>query len=87
MTTAFHLQGLRELDARTSDGIEVRLLWHELNGLVCVHVCDSKTGEEFVLVVNGAEAMEAFQHPFAYTGLAASDSGVALDNRREEVGT
>ena len=89
MNTAFDLQEARELDARTSDGIEVRLLWHEPSGLVCVHVCDSRTREEFVVVVDRAEAVSAFHHPFAYTGLAASESGVVLDNRRsrKEVGT
>ena len=39
----------RELDRRTGDGIEVRLLWSQNDGHVTVAVTDTKTGESFEL--------------------------------------
>jgi hypothetical protein len=62
------LHEARELDARTADGIEVRLLWHELTGNVFVHVLDSRTREEFAIVVDGGRALDVFHYPYAYTG-------------------
>ena len=57
----------RELDSRTGDGIEVRLLWHPDDGHVSVAVNDTKTGEVFELPVGDREsAVEVFHHPFAY---------------------
>jgi len=56
----------RELAQREGDGIEVRLLWSKSTGRVKVIVVDSKFDEEFVLVVAGADALAAFNHPFAY---------------------
>ncbi len=41
------IQITRELDRRTSDGIEVRLLWCQNDGRVSVAVTDTKTGEAF----------------------------------------
>lgn len=57
----------RELDSRTADGIEVRLLWCQNDGHVKVAVTDTKTGEAFELAVrNGERALEVFHHPYAY---------------------
>ncbi len=57
----------RELDRRTSDGIDVRLLWCQNDGHVTVSVTDAKTGEAFELVVREDErAHEVFHHPYAY---------------------
>jgi hypothetical protein len=57
----------RELDRRTGDGIEVRLLWSQNNGRVTVAVTDTKTGEAFELPVReGERALEVFHHPYAY---------------------
>ena len=41
----------RELDARNSDGIDVRLLWHPVDDHVSVAVNDTQTGESFELPV------------------------------------
>ena len=57
----------RELAMREGDGIEVRLLWSKSADRVQVTVVDSKFDEEFVLDVAGADALAAFNHPFAYT--------------------
>jgi hypothetical protein len=59
--------GTRELDSRTSDGIRVRLLWHEPDGRVFVTVADARTGDAFSLVVRDhARALEVFHHPYAH---------------------
>jgi hypothetical protein len=57
----------RELDARTSDGIYVRLLWHPEDDRVSVVVNDTKTGQRFELPIHGDEqALDVFHHPYAY---------------------
>jgi hypothetical protein len=61
----------RELDRRTSDGIEVRLLWSQNDGRVTVTVTDTKTGEAFELPVReGERALDVFHHPYAYAAQA-----------------
>ena len=58
----------RELDHRSSDRIEVRLLWRESDNRVIVAVADGKTGERFTVDVrNGENALDVFHHPFAYS--------------------
>ncbi len=61
----------RELDRRTGDGIEVRLLWSQNDGHVTVAVTDTTTGVVFELPVREDErALEVFQHPYAYAARA-----------------
>ena len=57
----------RELALREGDGIEVRLLWSKSADRVKVTVADAKFDEEFEIDVAGADALAAFNHPFAYT--------------------
>jgi hypothetical protein len=58
---------LRELDHRTNDGIDVRLLWHQLEDRVLVAVSDARTGEEFTVDVAPTQrAYDVFHHPYAY---------------------
>jgi hypothetical protein len=59
---------LRELDQRNSDGIDVRLLWNSATDAVTVSVNDTKRRESFELEVDGADALDAFNHPYAYAG-------------------
>ena len=57
----------RELDHRTSDRIEVRLLWRQRDNRVIVAVADGKTGERFTVDVReGENALDVFHHPFAH---------------------
>ena len=42
---------MRGLDSRTSDGINVRLLWHRHDDRVTVAVDDAKTGDAFTIDV------------------------------------
>ena len=77
----------RELAMREGDGIEVRLLWSKSADRVKVTVADSKFDEEFELVVAGADALAAFNHPFAYApsqslGSVEADRG-SLDLRSQ----
>ena len=56
----------RELAARESDGISVRLLWHPQENAVTVSVEDARVGDCFQLAVTPERALDAFHHPFAY---------------------
>ena len=71
MRTDFDLSSASELDARTTGGVDVRLLWQETSNSVCVQVLDRRTGDEFLVGVDGADALDAFKHPFAYASAAA----------------
>jgi hypothetical protein len=57
---------IRELDHRHSDGIDVRLLWNQVDDRVIVAVSDGKTGDAFALPVDPRQALTAFHHPYAY---------------------
>jgi hypothetical protein len=66
----------RQLDSRSSDGINARLLWYPSQDRVSVAVTDTKTGDEFELPVRDREhALDVFHHPYAYAawrGVATS---------------
>ena len=55
-----------ELDVRSNDGLEVALLWQPETNRITVSVYDSKTGDDFDIEVDPAEAKDAFHHPYAY---------------------
>jgi YD repeat-containing protein len=56
-----------ELDSRTTDGIEVRLLWHQAENRVTVTARDERSGEVLeVTVRHGENALDVFHHPYAY---------------------
>jgi hypothetical protein len=56
----------RELAARESDGIRVRLLWHPDDNAVSVSVDGARVGDRLQLAVAPDRALDAFYHPFAY---------------------
>jgi hypothetical protein len=66
MTDTTSEEAIRELDRRTSDGIDVRLLWNSLTDQVVVTVHDARTLETFELPVAAGDALFAFHHPYAY---------------------
>jgi hypothetical protein len=68
---------VRELDHRTSDGIDVWLLWNSDTGRVSVAVEDGRFGESFELDVDAADALNAFRHPYVYTDHDHSDRALA----------
>jgi hypothetical protein len=59
---------VREMAYRATDGIHVALLWHPVDDSVSVAVDDTRTGERFHIPVRRADALFAFNHPFAYAG-------------------
>ena len=58
--------GVRELDRRTNDGIDVALLWNPRTNQLFVAVEDERLGRSFELEVEAADALDAFRHPYAY---------------------
>jgi len=67
---------LYELAFRESDGIEVALLWNGVEDRVLLSVRDRRTGEWCVCSVDGADALEAYRHPFAYMARRDRDAGL-----------
>jgi hypothetical protein len=60
------VRSIRELAARESNGLSVRLLWQPPEAAVTVSVEDYHEGECFDLNVAPEHALDAFYHPFAY---------------------
>jgi hypothetical protein len=58
---------IRELDRRTGDGINARLLWDPVADEVAVAGHDTRNDESRELEVTAADPLVAFNHPFAYT--------------------
>jgi hypothetical protein len=57
---------LRELDQRTADGIDVRLLWDARTSQIFIAVEDHRGGGSQTFEVDGRDALAAFHHPYAY---------------------
>jgi hypothetical protein len=58
---------MRELAHRVGDGFEVKLLWGgEDDGRLTVLVHDWRTDESFEVEARADNALEVFNHPFAY---------------------
>lgn len=77
MTTTT-LTEARELHARSGDGIEVQLLWHPADESITVAVYDATRDTTFEFAVDPDEAVDAFNHPFAY----AASHGVPFEAPR-----
>jgi hypothetical protein len=58
--------GVRELDRRSNDGIDVALLWNPRTDQVSIAVADVRLGESFEVEIDPANALHAFQHPYVY---------------------
>ena len=56
----------KQLDSRSSNGITVVLYWHPHTNGVSVLVNDEPADETFELQVDPADALDAFNHPYAY---------------------
>ena len=68
----------RELAQRTSDRIEVTLLWTKSTNVITIAVIDSHSGEELEFDVDGTSALDAFNHPYAYAAADRVRSGHAV---------
>jgi hypothetical protein len=66
----------RELAHRSSDGIEVSLLWNKPSNQVTVAVLDTRSDEALEFDVDGSAALDAFNHACA-SAAARRGSGVA----------
>lgn len=56
----------QELAHRRNDGIDVSLLWRKQTGELTVSVCDERTGNVFELRARPENALDVFNHPYAY---------------------
>ena len=68
-TTDGMAERIRELAARQSDGVEVRLLWDEDSDTISVVVADVREGASFEVPVDPQHALDAFNHPYGYAAL------------------
>jgi hypothetical protein len=59
-----------DLATRKSGSIAVALVWDRNEKVLRVIAYDGLTGEEIVVPVSGDEAVEVYQHPFAYSSRA-----------------
>jgi hypothetical protein len=63
----------QELAYRSTDGIDVFLLWCRDDDSLAVVVID-ENAHSFELVVTAGEALDVFEHPYAY----AASRGIAV---------
>jgi hypothetical protein len=71
MTASEISQTHSELAHRSSNGIEVHLLWNRADDTLVVTV-SGDAGESFELSVGSYEALEVFNHPYAYAAFRRS---------------
>ena len=64
--------GRRELAHRSADGVEVTLLWNPVSDTIAVQVVERDTEASFELSVARDQALNAFNHPYAYAALATA---------------
>lgn len=67
-----------ELAYRSSDGLEVSLIWGQSDDSLFVVVFDAGTNTSFGLSVERGAALDAFYHPYAYAafrGIAYQELG------------
>ena len=56
---------LRELAHRSSNDIDVSLMWDPADGTCVVAVADFRTGDAFEVPVGSRSPMQVFHHPYA----------------------
>jgi hypothetical protein len=61
----------RELAHRVVGGIEVSLLWRQLDDALAVRVVELGPGAGFEFRVRPEDALEAFDHPYVYRPVQA----------------
>jgi hypothetical protein len=62
---------IRELAHRTTDGVEVSLLWNAGDDSLRVVVVDARAGTAFEVDAPSDNALDVFYHPYAYAREAA----------------
>jgi hypothetical protein len=66
------LPARRELAYRSTNGIDVFLLWCPADDSLAVAVID-ENADSFELVVTAAEALDVFEHPYAHAAFRGLD--------------
>ena len=59
-------QPYRELAHRANDGVEVVLFWHQITDELTISVSDERSGAYFELTAEPHQALDVFNHPYAY---------------------
>jgi hypothetical protein len=72
------MERIVDLATRKSGSIAVALVWDRDAEALRVIAYDGLTDEEIVVPVNGAEASEVYQHPFAYANRAIARTRAEL---------
>jgi hypothetical protein len=60
------LEQRQELAYRVNNGIEITLFWSKPGNRVTIEVRDARFDERFEFDIDGAHALDAFYHPYAY---------------------
>jgi hypothetical protein len=64
--TTIEVPERRELAHRTNDGIDVTLFWSKASNRVTISVFHVRSTTALEFEVDGADALDAFNHPYAY---------------------
>jgi len=64
----------KELAYRENDGVAVALLWHRRTNALSVSVVDRRTEDAFELSVAPEDALDVFDHPYAYAAFRGVDT-------------
>jgi hypothetical protein len=67
----------KELAYRENDGVAVALFWHTQTDALTVSVVDRRTEDAFELSVDARDALEVFDHPYAYAAFRGLDTVAA----------
>ncbi len=60
----------QELAHRSTNGIEVSLLWSRADGALSVFVVDGRSGKTMRIEARSDNALDVFHHPYAYAAAA-----------------
>jgi hypothetical protein len=63
---------MEELDSRKTGSVEIALLWNRRTNRLAVTVRDDSTGHELRLSASPENALDVFNHPYAYADRSAA---------------
>jgi hypothetical protein len=64
----------RELAHRVTSTLEVTLLWRQVDNMLTLRLVEVGTGIEFEFGIRPTDALDAFNHPYAYLPRPTVDS-------------
>jgi hypothetical protein len=71
--TAFTQTARRELANRRNGGLEITLYWHAGDDSISIDIHQEATEETMSFPVPADQALDAFDHPFAYLASRGDD--------------